>query len=393
MANTRKRIAIFFRIENEPYLMPVLRGVLDYAKATDQWSVHVDILDDTSLGDLRQRGADGVLANLFDQSSAFTEAFLRAGAPVVDIYPGGLGGPFPRVLPDDQAVGRQVAGEFLRRGFRHFAFCGAPVAEYSRNRIAGFTAVARDAGHPVHEYRPQEPWWNSIRNAAEREHLVQWLRDLPTPVGIFACADQYGRHILSCCRDAGIAVPERAAVIGVDNIENLCETLEPPLSSVPLDARRTGFEAAALLDRLMDGATPPTEPLLIPPLPTVIRRSSDIFAVADADLAAALRFIWQHAGEPITIDDLLKECPMSRRSLERRFREALGRGPMDEIWRSHVEKARALLLETNWSMQRIARRSGFASPKAFSTVFRRETGSTPSRYRADMRGGTAERGL
>ena len=61
----------------------------------------------------------------------------------------------------------------------------------------------------------------------------------------------------------------------------------PPLSSVDIDPPRIGYEAARLLDLLIKGGKPPTEPVLVPPREVVARQSSDIIAIEDADVTVA----------------------------------------------------------------------------------------------------------
>src|SRR4029077_18917384 len=149
---------------------------------------------------------------------------------------------------------------------------------------------------------------------------------LPKPVGIFASNDVCGAQLSEVCHEAGLHMPEQVALVGVDNDDLFCELARPSLSSVAIPAERIGYEAAALLDRLLAGARPPRRPLLLPPVRLVARQSSDVVALDDADVAAALRVIRAHAHVPLRVADVLREVPVSRRALERRFRKALHRG-------------------------------------------------------------------
>jgi LacI family transcriptional regulator len=78
---------------------------------------------------------------------------------------------------------------------------------------------------------------------------------------------------------------------------------------------------------------------------------------------------------------VLREVPVSRRWLERRFRKLLGRGMWQEIRRVHLERAKSLLVETELAMTAVAERSGFSDAKQLSLVVRQETGLTPTAYR------------
>ena len=95
--------------------------------------------------------------------------------------------------------------------------------------------------------------------------MAHWVEALPKPVGLMACNDIRGQQVLNACRDVEIAVPEDVAVLGVDNDDVLCDLSYPTLSSVLPDTRRTGFEAAALLERMIGGEPPPQMTTRIPP--------------------------------------------------------------------------------------------------------------------------------
>jgi LacI family transcriptional regulator len=214
------------------------------------------------------------------------------------------------------------------------------------------------------------------------DEIGRWLLSLPRPVGVMACYDIRARHVLDACRRVGLAVPDQVAVIGVDNDEFLCNLAEPPLSSVAPDTRRTGYEAAALLDRLMSGRERPRgQAIFVEPLGVVARRSTDVLAVGDPDVSAAVRFIREHACQGIAVKDLLARVPLSRRVLEGRFRKLLGRTPHEEIARIRFERVRQLLRETRLPLEEVARRSGFRNAEYLSTAYRREFGTAPSVYR------------
>ena len=235
--------------------------------------------------------------------------------------------------------------------------------------------------HDCHLYRPKEEG-----AAAEQvAEIGRWIATLPKPVGIMACYDSRGQQVLDACRSAGLAVPDEVAVIGVDNDELLCELASPPLSSVVPNAHRAGYVAAARLDRLMAGkkVTPMAE--LIPPLGVANRHSTDAFALDDRAIVRAVRMIREHACEGINVSDVLKTVPLSRRVLEQRFQKLLGRTPREEILQVRLARVKQLLGETELALYQIAERTGFEHVEYLSVVFKRETGVTPSAWRADAR--------
>jgi LacI family transcriptional regulator len=215
--------------------------------------------------------------------------------------------------------------------------------------------------------------------------MARWLQQLPKPAGVLACYDVRGQQVLEACALSGISVPDEVAVIGVHNDTLLCDLCEPPLSSVIPNARRAGYEAASLLARLMEGEHVPVEARLIEPLGVAQRQSTDVVAVKDAKVSAAVRFIRAHACEGIDVRDVLKAVPISRTLLERRFRALLGHTPHEHILRTRLARACAMLVETDLPVSLIAERTGFEHTEYLSVAFRREYGMTPTAYRAKHR--------
>ena len=190
--------------------------------------------------------------------------------------------------------------------------------------------------------------------------------------------------MLDACAREDIAVPEEVAVIAVDNDELLCGLSNPPLSSVIPNPQRIGYEAAELLDRLMSKEASDHDNIEIPPLGIASRQSSDILAIEDPDVAAALRYIREHACHGITVHDVLDHVPVSRSWLERNFRKRLNRSPQAEIRNVQIKQCKALLATTDLSLERIAGLTGFEHPEYLSVVFKRETGQPPGQYRRSV---------
>ena len=64
---------------------------------------------------------------------------------------------------------------------------------------------------------------------------------------------------------------------------------------------------------------------VLPPESLIARQSTDVLAGDDAQLAQAIRFVREHACDPISVADVLRIIPLSRSTLENRFRASLGR--------------------------------------------------------------------
>jgi len=371
---------------SKAYGRGVLRGINRYVRGFGPWSIYID---ERGLADplpewLRRWKGDGMILRTADKRMA--RSALRTEAHVV--YLGeqlDLG--LPMVHPADRPIARLAVEHLLERGFRQFGFVGIRGMCWSDGRRDGFTERVAEAGctASVMEFAPWPhavgPW------EQDQRRLVDWLTALPKPAAIMACYDVMGLRVLDACRRADLAVPEEVAVIGVDNDDVLCDLADPPLSSVSHDLERVGYEAAALLDRLMAGAPRPESPMLLDPLRVVARQSTDTVAVSDPILARVLRFIREHACDGIGVADLGRETHLSRRTLERRFFKELGCTPHDEIVRAQLDRVKRLLVETALPLEAIARKTGFAHTSYMVALFRRKTGQTPGVYRKTIRGG------
>lgn len=217
---------------------------------------------------------------------------------------------------------------------------------------------------------------------------MAWLESLTTPAGVFVATDQLAKLVSDVCWQHRIRVPEQVAILGADNDQALLEMCNPALSSIDTNGVRVGFEAAALLDGLMAGRRVGQRTVRIPPQGVVLRRSTDLLAIDDDVVAEAVRFIHTHRNRPITVKQVVSELSVSRRSLELRFSRSLRRTPWQEIRRSQIEHVKQMLRETDLPVQDLARSSAFGNSRRLSTIFRQETGATPTGYRRKHRAGT-----
>jgi LacI family transcriptional regulator len=136
---------------------------------------------------------------------------------------------------------------------------------------------------------------------------------------------------------------------------------------------------------MIAGGKAPSEPILIPPKQVVVRTSSDLLAIQDAMIVRTLRLIREKAFQPMQIDDIVRQVPLSRRMLEKRFKAAVGRSPYSEVLRLRVERAKSLLADTDMPVSEVAEASGFGQAKQLHAIFTREVGMTPSTFRKTYR--------
>jgi LacI family transcriptional regulator len=294
-----------------------------------------------------------------------------------------LDGKLPLVANDEEGAGRLAAEHLLERRFTNFVYSGYTDQVWSERRCRGFRETLAQAGHTceVHYYPRTFTTANTWEKA--QQELTAWLRGLPKPLGVMACSDRHAYNVLDACQRARLTVPDDVAVVGVDNEEALCRLSNPPLSSVANSPRAVGYQAAQLLDQLMNGGADPAtvEPILIPPQGVVTRRSTDIMVVEDTVVSEALRFIREHASESIDVCEVVQQVSVSRSMLYRRFQKALGRSPHEHILRVRMDRVKELLVQTSLPLERIAALTGFQHVEYLVAVFKREVGMTPGRYR------------
>ena len=359
----------------------ILSGIARYLRSHHRWSV---FLEQHELGTpppawLSSGKWDGILSRPSDPAMA--HLFRKMGVPVVDLNDlyEDLG--LPWVGSDHAGIGRLGAAHLLERGYRRFAFASFAGELWAAQRRDGFRALIESKGFPVSVY--ESPWRGSDtpRWDKDMQHIVRWLGGLPQPLALMTCNDVRGLHVLDACARLGAPVPEQVAVVGVDNEEILCELCTPPLSSVEPDAEGIGYAAAELLDAIMAGDSPRPKRISIEPVRVMVRRSTEALAIEDRLVATAIRFIREQAVFGCNVSDVLRHVRASRSCLERRFRQHLKCSPQAEIRAVQLGRVKQLLIETDFTLERIAELSGFEHPEYMCVVFKRAYGLPPGQYR------------
>jgi LacI family transcriptional regulator len=362
----------------------ILAGIGRYLWAHGAWSVTLETRELESPPDwLAHWNGDGIISRL--RNPGFVAGVAAAGVPVVDVLGDCRDPRFPLVHVDNESIARLAFEHLFERGFRNFGFVGLRDINWSEQRRVPFARCAA-AKHCVFS-ECILPYTNSLGRSLdyEQDELNVWLRQLPRPAGIMVCNDQWGQIVLDSCRRLEMVVPEEIAIVAVDNDEPLCAVCDPPLSSVQPRHEEVGYEAARLLDQLMQGGKQPAAETLIPGGQIVTRRSSDVQAIYDPDVAAALRYVYEYACDGIKVNDVVDYAGTSRSTLQRRFAEIVGRSIHDEILRVRLERAQQLLTTTPLSIGQIAGKAGFQHQEYMGSVFRKKLGLTPLEVRKGKR--------
>lgn len=364
------------------YVQEIDRGVARYAREHD-W-----ILEDISCHAGRIPPAwkgDGIITLFSDRTQSDLLSFIRkTKLPVVGVSDQIPEIKIPRVLPDNHAIGRLAAEEFVSRGFKHFAYlCLDNQAPVVMERCEGFRTgtAAAAVDFTILDYTG---FWDK-KNAADG--LIHWLgrklKKLPKPLAVMAQYDAEANYVVRACLDAELAIPGEVAVIGVDNDPIYSELGPIPLTSVLSNREKIGYKGAAMLDQLMQGKKVQS-PLRVPPSGLVLRRSSDIFASEDPALTMVLTYIAEHLTEPdISVDKLVKIAGVSRRGLYLKFARYVGHSVQREVMRQRLNRARHLLLTTDWKVSTIAEACGFADGISLTKAFRLHEDTTCKNIRTE----------
>lgn len=380
MTTPIRRVALVVETSVQ-YGREILRGISSFIQESCEWSV---FLDERELNApppdwLIDWKGDGIICR--STTPKIAEAFRKSGIAFVDLNDrhGYLG--FPHIGSDMAAIGEAAVEHLAEKGFRNFAFCGYQDQEWSAERLNGVRKTSRLFGRFLGSF---DTPFSSLRSHSwdeERGMIADWLSGLPKPLGIIACNDVRAHHVLEACRELGFSVPGEIALLGVDNSEDFCRLSSPSLSSVVPNAARIGYEAARTLDRLMQGNAAGFQQKLIPPLKVEGRQSTDILAIEDKLVGAALRHIRSSRDDDFGLESLLELLKVSRSTLERAFRRELGWSPKEEFRRVRLKRVKELLIETDWPLERIAEEAGFLHPEYMMVQFKRMVGSTPSQWR------------
>lgn len=365
----------------------VRRGIFEYAHAHGPWNFYEEAPEylqrlppSHRLRHMRNWNADGMIV----VQSRYAEVKSLGIPTVVAIGTRTLNKTFSQMVCADQDIGRAGARILLGLGLRNFAYCGLEGLEFSDNRGLGFKRAIEQAGCTAAVYSSStqhlgQSWY------IEQKLLARWLLELRKPAGLMACNDDRARIIAETCRMQGIRVPDEVAILGVDNDEQICRSANPPVSSIALATERGGYEAAALLSAQMAGKTPIRRIVTVHPTQEVRRQSTDILAIKDSRMLRALRFIRENSNRNLRVSDVMIAAGLSRRAIQDKFLQELGRTPMEEIHRCRVDRICRLLIDTNMTIREIAVACGFEIDAHVARFFSRRMGITPLAYRNKLR--------
>jgi LacI family transcriptional regulator len=315
---------------------------------------------------------DGIIS-FHGPSPQFIDWCKRAAerVPVVDIGEYEEYSDLPRVTTDTGRIANMAVEHFAAHGYKNVGFTWAFDNPFKAKRLAAARRAAEERGLNFFDVPLDD-----IPNLGRRNAL---------PIALLATNDAAAVRALRACEDANLLVPEQVAILGVDNFEYRCVPASVPLSSIDADQERLGYEAAALLDRMMSGAPRPPQMMEIPPVRIVQRDSTDMLAVGDVEVAKALRYIIANYRRRVGLRDVARATGISLRRLQTRFKEQLGRTILQEINGRRIGHAQDLLKGTNKKIRVVAAECGFGGSVKLIRVFKQYVGTSPKRYRKQLR--------
>ncbi len=313
---------------------------------------------------------DGIIS-FHGPSPEFVDWLKKASVPVVDIGEYEDFSDFPRVTTDAVKITEMAVDHFIEHGYKNIGFTWVFDNVFKAKRLAAAKKVADARGLK---------FWD-----VQLDQIASLPRQGALPIALLAANDGTAVRALRACEDAGILVPEEVAILGVDNFEYRCVPASVPLSSIDADQERLGYEAAALLDKLMSGGQPERLITEIPPVGIVQRDSTNMLAVGDVEVAKALRFVIANFKNNVGLREVAQATNLSLRRLQTRFKDQLGRTILQEINGRRVKYAQELLQTTNKKIRVIADECGFGGSVKLIRVFRQYAGTSPKRYRKEVR--------
>ncbi len=366
------------------YGRSLLEGVVRYAREAGPWAFYRMPLyyrelhgDEGVVRWAEEWGADAIIAQLTDVD---LDILNRLDIPIIvqnykERYHG-----LSNLTGDYYGTGVMAASFFIRKGYKAFAYYGFLDTVWMRERGEGFRDTVADHGYPVYvlddDGQMSGGQWNF-----DAERVSRWLLDLPKPVALFACDDYYALQITEVCKMYNIDIPGDIAVLGVDNDNLLCNISDPSLSSIELDVENGGYEVGKLLHQFIEKKITAPVDVIIKPVRIVARGSTERFAVSDKYIGHVLDYIDENYRNPLSVDDLIRIIPYSRRVLEKKFKGETGMSVYQYIQQQRIDKFASLLIATHLPLVEAAANAGFTDYKNISRIFVKMKGMTPLQYR------------
>ena len=359
------------------YGRQLIHGVARYSRTKGLWLFYCECgSKEKTLPNLEKWGADGIIA----RDSFRVKSIYSKDIPTIITNTNEPTSGYPQITCDNESTGIMAAEHLLDKGFSQFAYCGFNDTIWGIERSEAFHKRIHEDEYQTHEFMQSrlqvQQYWESQFSA-----LIDWVSSLPLPIAIMCCNDERAHQLIEAVISLGLNIPEEVAIIGADNDRLVCEVTNPPLTSIAFSHEQAGYDAAELLEKMMNGEEVKSQAVITRPVSIVERQSTDTLQISDREIARAHQFIKTHANKGIQVSDVADEVALSRRSLQIRFKKVFRRSVHQEIRLHQVDHVAKLLSESNLPMGRISEMSGFTTSEYMSQVFRKVKGVSLSQYR------------
>ncbi len=298
--------------------------------------------------------------------------FRKIPAVYLDCARSLYGGRISKVVHEGVATTHMAFRELSSNRPQAYALVGYVERRFwSDIRERAFRSLVRETGRRCISFTRRD---ESAEVRAKR--LASWVRRLPPKTAVFAVNDNTAAEVVAACGACGKSIPADMTLLGVDNLESVCEDGETQISSVQVDFERAGYFAAKMLDDIVSGRSVPPVTGSFGPFMVVRRESTRGFGRREQRILPVVELIRREACSGLTAREAMKGIKGSRRLFEIRFREAMGHSVLDEILNIRLEQVCHLLSATDTPIGAIAALSGFRTDIALSKLFHRRFGTS-----------------
>lgn len=360
-----------------------LTGIVAYANENGPWLFYrlptyfkslygeIGILDK-----IKEWGIDAVISQWEYEEMNFLE---KINIPVFLQSYKNITGHFSKISGNYIDAGVMAAKFFANRNFKNFAFYGNKNFFWSKARAEGYRKEVERIGGNYFYFESKA--LDDIEWGRSHMDLNNWLLALPKPVALFACDDNFALQVSEMCKVNNIDIPEELSLLGIDNDDLICNLSHPKISSIATDDEKGGYLTGKRLHNSIRNKDNTPFDIVIEPIKIILRESTDKYNVLNPYIKTAINFIEKNVTDFISIDDITAIVPLSRRNLEKKFKEAMGISVYQFILNKKVEHISNELLTTDKDLLEIAINTGFSDVRSVYRIFKKSTGYTPINFR------------
>lgn len=323
---------------------------------------------------------DGVIATIRGDKREL--AFLRhlsdLGIPIVDLTFACPKFPCARVSCDHVADARLAADHFLERNYRSLVFFSLDWGNVHERLWRGLSEKTAAERWVFSLDCPKVRWndWGAVSRWLESK-----FANAAKPLGALTYSQGEAVLLLTAAQRLGIRVPEDFGIIAGGEDRVLLENQPVSITAVDTDMGRGAYEAAALLQRLMDGEPLPSKTIEFPPKRIIARRSTDATVAADPLVCAAIELFVSGLRSGVNVESAAQSLGVSRNTLNRRITAELGHSASAELQRQRLMRAKRLLTDSHNKVEYVARMCGFSSASHLGSALRSDCGLSPMAFR------------